>query len=84
MQNCFSALVESLGQQDAQTISEAKGLVHELHRITLLWDELWVGTLSTHHTEVNRWDFSFKTTWQELDKLFFTACQIYIYVVRSK
>lgn len=54
MQNCFSALVESLGQQDGQTISEAKGLVHELHRITLLWDELWVGTLSIHHTEVNR------------------------------
>ncbi|GIY22261.1 hypothetical protein CDAR_374792 [Caerostris darwini] len=54
MQNCFAALVETLGSQDERTISEAKNLIHELHRITLLWDELWLGTLNTHQSEVNR------------------------------
>ena len=28
--------------------------VSELRRITLLWDELWLGTLNQHHTELNR------------------------------
>ncbi|XP_054706809.1 serine/threonine-protein kinase SMG1-like [Uloborus diversus] len=54
MQNCFAALVETLCNQDERTISEAKNLIHELHRITLLWDELWLGTLNMHQTEVNR------------------------------
>ncbi|KFM68139.1 Serine/threonine-protein kinase SMG1, partial [Stegodyphus mimosarum] len=54
MQNCFHALVETLGSQDERTISEAKNLIHELHRITLLWDELWLGTLNMHQSEVNR------------------------------
>lgn len=54
MQNCFTALVETLGSQDERTISEAKNLIHELHRITLLWDELWLGTLNMHQSEVNR------------------------------
>ncbi|XP_042907666.1 serine/threonine-protein kinase SMG1 isoform X2 [Parasteatoda tepidariorum] len=54
MQNCFTALVETLEGQDERTISEARNLIHELHRITLLWDELWLGTLSMHQSEVNR------------------------------
>ncbi|XP_055937546.1 serine/threonine-protein kinase SMG1-like isoform X2 [Argiope bruennichi] len=54
MQNCFTALVETLGSQDERTISEAKNLIHELHRITLLWDELWLGTMNMHQSEVNR------------------------------
>lgn len=54
MQNCFTALVETLARQDSHTIAEVKNLVHELRRITLLWDELWVGTLTLHHAEVNR------------------------------
>lgn len=31
-----------------------KQLVHELRRITLLWDELWLGTLNQQHIDVNR------------------------------
>lgn len=58
MQNCFTALVETLGSQDERTISEAKNLIHELHRITLLWDELWLGTLNLHQSEVNRWVYN--------------------------
>ena len=35
-------------------ISEVQLLVGELRRITLLWDELWLGTLMQHHQDVNR------------------------------
>jgi len=28
--------------------------VQELRRITLLWDELWLGTLVQHHAEISR------------------------------
>ena len=35
-------------------ISEVELLVGELRRITLLWDELWLGTLNQHHADVTR------------------------------
>lgn len=35
-------------------IQEVKQLVHELRRITLLWDELWLGTLNQQHIDVTR------------------------------
>ena len=35
-------------------MSEAKVLVQELRRITVLWDELWLGSLTQHQTELLR------------------------------
>ena len=35
-------------------ISEVQLLVSELRRVTLLWDELWLGTLNQHHQDVTR------------------------------
>ena len=35
-------------------ISDVQLLVSELRRITLLWDELWLGTLNQHHQDVTR------------------------------
>ena len=29
-------------------------LVHELRRITVLWDELWYGTLTQHQSDLTR------------------------------
>ena len=31
-----------------------KQLIEELRRITLLWDELWLGTLNQQHQDVER------------------------------
>lgn len=31
-----------------------KQLIEELRRITLLWDELWLGTLNQQHPDVER------------------------------
>lgn len=35
-------------------ISEVRILVSELRRITLLWDELWLGTLVQRQTDIGR------------------------------
>lgn len=35
-------------------ISEVQGMVMELRRVTLLWEELWLGTLTQHHGDVQR------------------------------
>lgn len=36
------------------SIAEVQTLIHELRRITILWDELWLGTLAQHHSELTR------------------------------
>ena len=35
-------------------ISDVKQLIEELRRITLLWDELWLGALNQQHQDVER------------------------------
>lgn len=54
MRNCFSSLVDTLTKQVGSSISEVQMLVHELRRITVLWDELWLGTLAQHHSDMSR------------------------------
>ncbi|XP_047110312.1 serine/threonine-protein kinase SMG1 [Schistocerca piceifrons] len=54
LRNCFLAMVDTLSKQAPEAISQVQLLVQELRRITLLWDELWLGTLSQHHTEISR------------------------------
>ncbi|GAB6021589.1 Serine/threonine-protein kinase smg1 [Chamberlinius hualienensis] len=54
MQNCFAAMVETLAKHDPKSVAEVQRLVHELRRITLLWDELWLGTLSQYHLDFNK------------------------------
>ena len=38
----------------SRMISDVKQLIEELRRITLLWDELWLGTLNQQHQDVER------------------------------
>ncbi|XP_054164318.1 serine/threonine-protein kinase SMG1-like [Oppia nitens] len=66
MQNCYAALVETLSQQNPQLISQTKAFVYELRRITVLWDELWIGTLMNHLGELKKQITSFET---EVDKI---------------
>ncbi|XP_050301026.1 serine/threonine-protein kinase SMG1 [Anthonomus grandis grandis] len=54
LQNCFKAMVDTLSKQDPETISQVQTLVKELRRITLLWDELWLGTLAQHQSEIGK------------------------------
>ncbi|RWS29156.1 serine/threonine-protein kinase-like protein 4 [Leptotrombidium deliense] len=54
MQNCYAALVNSLSVQNPELIMQTKTFVHELRRITILWDELWMGTLIGHMSEMKK------------------------------
>lgn len=44
----------SLLAQVPETISQVQLLVSELRRITLLWDELWLGALTQHYSDMAR------------------------------
>lgn len=54
LQSCFKTMVDTLSKQDPETIAQVQTLVKELRRITLLWDELWLGTLAQHQSEINK------------------------------
>nr|NVI76419.1 no-on-and-no-off transient C [Cucujiformia] len=54
LQSCFKTMVDTLSKQDPETIAQVQTLVKELRRITLLWDELWLGTLAQHQTEITK------------------------------
>lgn len=54
MQNCYTSLLETLGQHNPNLIAQTKLFVHELRRITVLWDELWIGTLQHNLNEVKK------------------------------
>lgn len=52
LQTCFKSMVDTLSKQAPETISQVQILVKELRRITLLWDELWLGTLAQYQSEI--------------------------------
>ena len=47
-------LVFRLGESYPLLIGQVQSLVLELWRITLLWDELWLGVLNQHHPDVTK------------------------------
>ncbi|KAH9498432.1 Serine/threonine-protein kinase smg1 [Bulinus truncatus] len=54
LQACLSSIVEALSKLNPQMISEVQLMVQELRRITLLWEELWLGTLNQHQADVQK------------------------------
>ncbi|CAD5118686.1 DgyrCDS7369 [Dimorphilus gyrociliatus] len=54
LQHCFGAIVNTLSAKDAKMVSEVEAFVYELRRITLLWDELWNGTLTQYQNDMDR------------------------------
>ncbi|XP_059145931.1 serine/threonine-protein kinase SMG1-like [Physella acuta] len=54
LQACLSSIVETLSKLNPQMIGEVQLMVQELRRITLLWEELWLGTLNQHQADVHR------------------------------
>lgn len=54
MQICLTAIVDTLSHHNSEMIQQVQQVVQELRRITLLWDELWLGTLNQHHQDVTR------------------------------
>lgn len=55
LQKSFQNLVENLTtNQNKDFITQVQVLVKELRRITLLWEELWLGTLGQLQTEISK------------------------------
>lgn len=51
LSNCFGTLLNSLAEQAPETVLQVQLLVKELRRITLLWDEHWIHSLSQLYAE---------------------------------
>lgn len=70
---CFTSLLETLSMQSPKTVSQVQLLVRELRRISLLWDELWLLSLTQVYAEnVKRFqsfDAEFQKTDQSPDKV---------------
>ncbi|KAM9745691.1 serine/threonine-protein kinase SMG1 isoform 1-T1 [Menidia menidia] len=54
MQDCYSKIVEKLAAANPTMVLQVQQLVGELRRVTLLWDELWLGVLQQQHMHVLR------------------------------
>lgn len=52
--NCVILKTVSSVFQAPEAISQVQQFVCELRRITLLWDELWLGTLTQNQGEINQ------------------------------
>ncbi|XP_062388673.1 serine/threonine-protein kinase SMG1 isoform X3 [Sardina pilchardus] len=54
MQDCYSKIVDKLSSANPTMVLQVQMLVGELRRVTLLWDELWLGVLQQQHMHVLR------------------------------
>ncbi len=53
-QSSLHTILDSLSNDNPLLVSEVKMVVLELRRITLLWDELWIGSLMQLNHEAQR------------------------------
>lgn len=51
---CFNSLLDTLSQQASEPVKQVQLLVHELKRISLLWEELWLSTLTQVYSECGK------------------------------
>ena len=49
-------ILDTLNTNNSKLVQEVKCVVSELRRITLLWDELWYGSLAQLHQEAQRYE----------------------------
>uniref|UniRef100_A0A673ZF53 non-specific serine/threonine protein kinase n=1 Tax=Salmo trutta TaxID=8032 RepID=A0A673ZF53_SALTR len=54
MHDCYSKIVDKLSAANPTMVLQVQMLVGELRRVTLLWDELWLGVLQQQHMHVLR------------------------------
>lgn len=51
---CFNKLLDTLSKQASEQVQQVQLMVRELKRITLLWEELWLSTLSQVYSECTK------------------------------
>lgn len=65
---CFNSLLDTLSMQSPKTVSQVQLLVRELRRISLLWDELWLLSLSQVYGENVKKFQNFDNEFQKLSQ----------------
>lgn len=48
---CFNSLLDTLSKQASEQVEQVQLLVREMKRVTLLWEELWLSSLSQVYSE---------------------------------
>lgn len=48
---CFNSLLDTLSKQAAEQVEQVQLLVREMKRVTLLWEEMWLSSLSQVYSE---------------------------------
>ncbi|XP_035788930.1 serine/threonine-protein kinase Smg1-like isoform X2 [Anopheles albimanus] len=64
--SCFNALLDILSREVPHTVQQVQTLVHELRRISLLWEELWLVSLEQIYGEYTRRVGAFEAELQRL------------------
>ncbi len=54
MMGAYCKIVDCMRKLDAAGVDQVRGFVGELQRISLLWDELWLGTLQQYNNDVQK------------------------------
>ncbi|KXJ09880.1 Serine/threonine-protein kinase SMG1 [Exaiptasia diaphana] len=54
LDSCYKTIVESLQSTNPKLVTQLQQFIQELRRITLLWEELWLGSLIQTHQDVLR------------------------------
>ncbi|CAF1174376.1 unnamed protein product [Didymodactylos carnosus] len=69
MDNSFRLLFDILSETNSHVVSQVKLFVYELRRITVLWEELWLGTLTQLQEEIGRRVDNLKDELQRLETM---------------
>ncbi len=54
MKGAYSRIVEAMKKSGPDCVEQVKRFVDELQRISLLWDDLWLGTLLQYSHDINK------------------------------
>lgn len=54
MRNSFRLIYNVLSETNAHVVGQVRLFVNELRRVTVLWDELWLGTMAQLQEEISR------------------------------
>ncbi|XP_061496586.1 serine/threonine-protein kinase Smg1 [Anopheles gambiae] len=63
---CFNALLDILSREIPDTVKQVQTLVHELRRISLLWEELWVVSLQQIYADYTKRIPTFEAEYRRL------------------
>ena len=54
LQGAYATIVQFMSKQNGSAIEQVQRFIDELQRISLLWDEMWLGTLQQYNVDINK------------------------------